>query len=138
MFTLIIGYQIKIFKIDSFYIYIFLLWLYFQICETSYNQSEQWAGGLLVCLSRGEDTLAVWSDRYEINPFFLFKIVWTNNNDKKKMTDSMISCADLELFLVIAKQESWNREQRYHALVHSGILSHTMPGGFSCNVDSVV
>ncbi|KAI3462411.1 hypothetical protein Pfo_019074 [Paulownia fortunei] len=29
----------------------------------SIQRSEQWAGGLLVCQSRGEDNLAVWSDR---------------------------------------------------------------------------
>ncbi|ONI06748.1 hypothetical protein PRUPE_5G078900 [Prunus persica] len=34
-----------------------------QIWVTPYNRSEQWAGGLLVCQSQGEDTLAVWSDR---------------------------------------------------------------------------
>ncbi|KAA8522279.1 hypothetical protein F0562_012952 [Nyssa sinensis] len=34
-----------------------------QIWVTPYNQSEQWAGGLFVYQSQGEDTLAVWSDR---------------------------------------------------------------------------
>ncbi|KAK2979680.1 hypothetical protein RJ640_027260 [Escallonia rubra] len=32
-----------------------------QIWVTPYNRSEQWAGGLLVYQSKGEDTLAVWS-----------------------------------------------------------------------------
>lgn len=35
-----------------------------QIWVTPYNQSEQWAGGLFVYQSQGEDTLAVWSERY--------------------------------------------------------------------------
>ncbi|KAG7564354.1 Copper amine oxidase N-terminal [Arabidopsis suecica] len=34
-----------------------------QIWVTRYNRSEQWAGGLLMYQSRGEDTLQVWSDR---------------------------------------------------------------------------
>ncbi|KDP25605.1 hypothetical protein JCGZ_20761 [Jatropha curcas] len=34
-----------------------------QIWVTPYNRSEQWAGGLFVYQSQGEDTLAVWSDR---------------------------------------------------------------------------
>ncbi|KAL6986082.1 Amine oxidase [copper-containing] gamma 1 [Sarracenia purpurea var. burkii] len=34
-----------------------------QIWVTPYNQSEQWAGGLFVYQSQGEDTLAVWSER---------------------------------------------------------------------------
>ncbi|XP_026380457.1 primary amine oxidase-like [Papaver somniferum] len=34
-----------------------------QIWVTPYNRSEQWAGGLLVYQGKGEDTLAVWSDR---------------------------------------------------------------------------
>ncbi|XAR70412.1 Primary-amine oxidase [Bertholletia excelsa] len=34
-----------------------------QIWVTPYNRTEQWAGGLLVYQSKGEDTLAVWSQR---------------------------------------------------------------------------
>ncbi|KAF5202645.1 Primary amine oxidase [Thalictrum thalictroides] len=34
-----------------------------QIWVTSYNRSEEWAGGLLVYQGKGEDTLAVWSER---------------------------------------------------------------------------
>ncbi|WCJ26025.1 Copper amine oxidase family protein [Euphorbia peplus] len=34
-----------------------------QIWVTPYNRSEQWAGGLFVYQSQGEDTLAAWSDR---------------------------------------------------------------------------
>nr|XP_016452592.1 PREDICTED: primary amine oxidase-like [Nicotiana tabacum] len=34
-----------------------------QIWVTPYNKFEQWAGGLLVYQSKGEDTLAVWSNR---------------------------------------------------------------------------
>jgi primary-amine oxidase len=34
-----------------------------QIWVTPYNSSEQWAGGLFVYQSQGEDTLAMWSDR---------------------------------------------------------------------------
>lgn len=34
-----------------------------QIWVTSYNKSEEWAGGLFVYQSKGEDTLAVWSER---------------------------------------------------------------------------
>ncbi|KAL2901845.1 Primary amine oxidase, partial [Bienertia sinuspersici] len=34
-----------------------------QIWVTPYNRTEQWAGGLFVCQSHGEDTLATWSER---------------------------------------------------------------------------
>ncbi|XP_030524720.2 primary amine oxidase-like isoform X2 [Rhodamnia argentea] len=34
-----------------------------QIWVTPYNRSEQWAGGLLVYQSRGDNTLATWSER---------------------------------------------------------------------------
>ncbi|KAJ1257056.1 hypothetical protein BS78_K230200 [Paspalum vaginatum] len=34
-----------------------------QIWVTPYNKSEEWAGGLFVYQSRGEDTLATWSER---------------------------------------------------------------------------
>lgn len=34
-----------------------------QIWVTPYNRTEQWAGGLLVYQSQGEDTLATWSKR---------------------------------------------------------------------------
>ncbi|XP_077235494.1 amine oxidase [copper-containing] gamma 1-like [Tasmannia lanceolata] len=34
-----------------------------QIWVTPYNRSEEWAGGLFVYQSKGEDTLAVWSER---------------------------------------------------------------------------
>ena len=35
-----------------------------QIWVTPYNHSEQWAGGLFVYQSQGEDTFATWSERY--------------------------------------------------------------------------
>ncbi|KAF2313151.1 hypothetical protein GH714_009514 [Hevea brasiliensis] len=34
-----------------------------QIWVTPYNRTEQWAGGLLVYQSKGDDTIAVWSQR---------------------------------------------------------------------------
>ncbi|CAM0907751.1 unnamed protein product [Alopecurus aequalis] len=34
-----------------------------QIWVTPYNKSEEWAGGLFVYQSKGEDTLATWSER---------------------------------------------------------------------------
>ncbi|KAK1303482.1 Primary amine oxidase [Acorus calamus] len=34
-----------------------------QIWVTAYNQSERWAGGMLTWQSRGDDTLATWSNR---------------------------------------------------------------------------
>ncbi|PKI59548.1 hypothetical protein CRG98_020076 [Punica granatum] len=34
-----------------------------QIWATPYTRTEQWAGGVLVYQSKGDDTLAVWSDR---------------------------------------------------------------------------
>jgi primary-amine oxidase len=34
-----------------------------QIWVTPYNRNEQWAGGLMVYQSKGDDTLAVWSSR---------------------------------------------------------------------------
>ncbi|KAF9602711.1 hypothetical protein IFM89_030599 [Coptis chinensis] len=34
-----------------------------QIWVTPYNRSEEWAGGLLVYQGKGEDTLAVWSEK---------------------------------------------------------------------------
>ncbi|KAH7514100.1 hypothetical protein FEM48_Zijuj11G0052900 [Ziziphus jujuba var. spinosa] len=34
-----------------------------QIWVTPYNRTEQYAGGLFVCQSKGDDTLAVWSKR---------------------------------------------------------------------------
>ncbi|PIA50058.1 hypothetical protein AQUCO_01300648v1 [Aquilegia coerulea] len=36
-----------------------------QVWVTPYNRNEQWAGGLFVYQSHGEDTLAVWSEKYE-------------------------------------------------------------------------
>ena len=35
-----------------------------QIWVTPYNKSEEWAGGLFVYQSKGEDTLASWADRF--------------------------------------------------------------------------
>jgi Cu2+-containing amine oxidase len=35
-----------------------------QIWVTPYNKSEEWAGGLFVYQSKGEDTLDTWSERY--------------------------------------------------------------------------
>lgn len=37
-----------------------------QIWVTPYNKSEEWAGGLFVYQSKGEDTLAVWAERYTL------------------------------------------------------------------------
>jgi primary-amine oxidase len=34
-----------------------------QIWVTPYNKTEEWAGGLFVYQSKGEDTLATWADR---------------------------------------------------------------------------
>lgn len=42
-----------------------------QIWVTQYNRSEQWAGGLFVYQSQGEDTLAVWSNRLDFGNFYL-------------------------------------------------------------------
>lgn len=46
-----------------------------QIWVTPYNTSEQWAGGLFVYQSRGDDTLQEWSNRYHYQCHIFYCII---------------------------------------------------------------
>lgn len=146
------------------YMFYFLMW---QIWVTRYNRSEQWASGLLVYQSKGEDTLAVWSARYICNSFVSSIHLFNKNNLLIRHVTNVtnLNSYNLKVFIFyvsiyvniqyryhfivvcsntlnfdfdfIDEQESTNREQGYSIVVHNGISSRTMSGGFSSHADGV-